>query len=143
MSQVTESGALAEKTTKRNNNLIGQIKNSPDYIALLLLYATFWILKIISRTKKPIRRWYLSGDSDLLVYQMSNTEGEDGVMNINYEAVLSNLNDPTIKEGGYPLLDLRKKYGIIVFQLYAGCLGCDFTECVPSGYTATAFWMSY
>ena len=52
-----------------------------------------------------------------------------------------NLNDPTIKEGEYPLLDLRKKYGIIVFQLYAGCLGCDFTErrCGIEGIGYTAF----
>ena len=31
-------------------------------------------------------------------------------------------------KGKFPLFDLYKQYGRVVFQLYAGCVGCDFTE---------------
>ena len=37
-----------------------------------------------------------------------------------------------VQQGEYPLLELHHKYGRIVFQLYAGCSGCDFTS-HPSG----------
>ena len=33
-----------------------------------------------------------------------------------------------VKDGDFPLIDLYKKYGRIVFQLYAGVSGCDFTK---------------
>ena len=124
---------LAE-TAKRNNNLIGQIKNTPDYIALAATVCNFLDFKnyisyeeadpqvVYETSMSHIKLVPLSGDSDLLVYQSSNTEGEDGVMNIIMRSYshefyrVINLSDPTIKEGKYPLLDLRKKYGIIVFQ---------------------------
>ena len=32
-----------------------------------------------------------------------------------------------VEPGEYPPLDLYKKHGKIVFQLYAACLGCYFT----------------
>ena len=36
--------------------------------------------------------------------------------------------EATVVEGKYPLFDLYRKHGRIVFQLYAACRGCDFTE---------------
>ena len=43
-----------------------------------------------------------------------------------------------VEEGGYPLIDLFRLYGRITFQLYAGCLGCDFTH-VRSGITGIGY----
>ena len=33
-----------------------------------------------------------------------------------------------VEEGEYPLYDLFRQHGRIIFQLYAGCSGCDFTK---------------
>ena len=37
-----------------------------------------------------------------------------------------------VREEEYPLIDLCKKHSIIVFQLYAGVSGYDFTEAKSS-----------
>ena len=31
--------------------------------------------------------------------------------------------DADVEEGEYPILDMRRKHGIIAFQLFAGCTG--------------------
>ena len=32
-----------------------------------------------------------------------------------------------VATGEYPLFDLYKDHGRLIFQLYTGCSGCDFT----------------
>mmetsp|Transcript_25373 Transcript_25373/g.43316 ORF Transcript_25373/g.43316 Transcript_25373/m.43316 type:complete len:160 (-) Transcript_25373:136-615(-) len=73
----------------------------------------------------------VSGDSDLLAYGISEEPGNGKlivVKTFKHEWFrIIDLSAET-EAGQYPLFDLYKNHGRIVFQLYAACTGCDFTE---------------
>ena len=76
----------------------------------------------------------VTSDSDLLAYGPSDQSAKGTklrkIMIVSkYKSDCHRIIDleSTVDAGEYPLFDLFRKYGRIVFQLYAGVSGCDFT----------------
>mmetsp|Transcript_23314 Transcript_23314/g.55028 ORF Transcript_23314/g.55028 Transcript_23314/m.55028 type:complete len:627 (-) Transcript_23314:557-2437(-) len=122
------------------NDLRGQIKNTPEYYAEAMEVCKFLNIDVrVAHDEADPQVSYVSIkglcipvtiDSDLLAY---------GVPKICifklFEKEVFRIIDLTrddVEEGEYKLFDLYKAHGAITFQLYAGCLGCDFTA-VRSG----------
>ena len=114
----------------------GRIKNTPEYLAQAAWIANN-VLKIpcfISKEEADPHVAYeavskglvpVTGDSDLIAYGVvkaiivkSYSRGWYRIIDLQVDT----------EPGDYPLYDLYKLYGVIVFQLYAGCRGCDFTK---------------
>ncbi|KAK1737402.1 hypothetical protein QTG54_011688 [Skeletonema marinoi] len=127
----------------------GRIRNTPEYLAQAAWIAKN-VLKIpcyISKEEADPQVAYeavskglvpVTGDSDLIAYGAvkvilvkSYSRGWYRVIDLEVDT----------EPGEYPLYDLYKDNGVIVFQLYAGCRGCDFTneECGIKGIGFTAF----
>ena len=116
------------------NDLRGQIKNNPEYIAKAIEVCNFLSIEVhVSPYEADPQVSYVSlkrnlipvtGDSDLLAYGVPSLIIVKGFNHEYYRTI-----DLTVEvnEGEYPLFDLYKKHGPIVFQLYAACRGCDFT----------------
>ena len=119
-------------------NFIGQIKNSPEYIAKAVEVCKYYNIQVIvsayeadpqvshlslSQSLVPV-----TGDSDLLAYGVP----EKIIIVKGYHSQIYRIIDlskDNINEGDYPLLDLYHKHGgKIVFKLYAAVVGCDFTD---------------
>lgn len=124
-----ERRKVAAELAEERGNLIGQIKNTPEYIAKAIRVCKFLGIRVhvsayeadpqvsyLSLTRNLIP---LSGDSDLLAYGVATKLIiVKGFMHEWYRII-----DLTaeVEEGNYPLFDLFKKNdnGKIVFQLYA------------------------
>ncbi|KAL7530261.1 hypothetical protein ACHAXR_003394, partial [Thalassiosira sp. AJA248-18] len=137
------------RKAREKNDLRGQIKNTPEYINKAVEVCKFLNIRVqVSTDEADPQVTYhalaksviaVTGDSDLLAYGPPETPSEGGgdqhrmgkLMIIkkyssdNYRMI--DLECP-VEEGKYPLFDLYQKHGRIVFQLYAGCSGCDFTQ---------------
>lgn len=117
------------------NNLRGQIRNTPEYIAKACEICKLLDIKFtVSAYEADPQVSYVcineqlvpvTGDTDLLAY------GAQSIVIVrSFGAQVYRIIDlnADVREGEYPLIDLYKKHGVIVFQLYAGVSGCDFTE---------------
>ncbi|KAL7537995.1 hypothetical protein ACHAWF_012226, partial [Thalassiosira exigua] len=124
------------------NNLRGQVKNTPAYIAKAAEVCRFFGIPVtvaayeadpqVVRDALASSSVPVTGDSDLLAY------GPPGEKPLLYKIVIVKLYRSDMhrvidltseeEEGKYPLYDLYREHGRIVFQLYAGVAGCDFTE---------------
>lgn len=132
-----ERRKMAAENARQNENLIGQIKNTPDYIrkakcvceqlgieCQVSAYEADPQVSYVSVSKSAIA---ITGDSDLLAYGV----GQEKLIIVKgfkhewFRVIDLNANVP---EGDYPLFDMYNKHGRIVFQLYAACSGCDFTD---------------
>ena len=139
----------AEKA-RDENNLTGQVKNTPEYIAAAMKMCNH--LKVKARvsayeadpqvTYEALSKLLvlMTGDSDVFAY-----EKEEDEVNESGEPIEAELEDVIIVQsfrhqhyriisltadvpkGNLPLYDLYREHGKIVFQLYAACSGCDFT----------------
>ena len=145
----------AAENAKRDNNLIGQIRNTPEYIAKAGHVCAFMninyhlayeeadpqvVYESVSHLKQLVP---VTSDSDLLAYSSSGGLVLDNLLAYGVRKIIIvkayahewfrviDL-DADVEEGEYPVLDMRRKHGIIAFQLFAGCTGCDFTN-VRSG----------
>lgn len=134
------------EAARLRNDLRGQIKNTPEYIAAAVVLCNFLSIPVIvsayeadpqvsyaamAQSLTPI-----TGDSDLLAYGIaSRIVIVKGYCIQQYRLI--DL-DADVGEGEYPLLDLYRKWGRIVFQLYAACRGCDFTA-LPSGISGVGY----
>lgn len=133
---------------KVRNDLRGQIKNTPEYIAKARVLFQFLNVKtgVAAYEADPqvayesITRHLtvVTGDSDLLAYGVN----EKLIVVSSYKTQKYRVIDlnADVQPGEYPLLDLYHKYGCIVFQLYAACRGCDFTA-APSGISGVGYEM--
>ena len=128
----------SRREQKRTNatDVYGKIKNTPEYIVLAAQVAKLMKIKYyVSKEEADPHVSYesmtkgltpVTGDSDLIAY------GVDTKIIIVHSWQqawyrIIDLDTPT-EVGEYPLYDLYKDHGKIIFQLYAACLGCDFTE---------------
>lgn len=124
-----------EKRQNATDNY-GRIKNTPEYLAKATrVAASLEIEYYVAREEADPHVSYdstvnelipVSGDSDLLIYGIHS---EIVIVN-SYEQGWYRIIDlkATTEVGEYPLYDLYKLHGKVVFQLYAACRGCDFTE---------------
>ena len=140
-----ENEAKAPEDTRRRaqfeharetGNARGQVKNNPEYTALIVrLCQRLGIEVHVARMEADPQTSYeaklhgatpVSGDSDLLAYGVTGKL----ILVKSYHSELYRIIDldADVNDGEYPLLDLFKRHGKIVFQLYAGCRGCDFTQ---------------
>ena len=119
-----------------HNSLIGQIRNTPDYIAKTVNVCKFLGIEVyVSAYEADPQVSFVSlsngliavtGDSDLLAYGVARKLIlVKGFLHEWYRVIDLDANTTA---GEYPLLDLYKNHGKVVFQLYAGCRGCDFTN---------------
>jgi len=132
---------VARENAQANNNLMGQIKNTPEYIARATQVCNFMNITVRTAYEEADPQVVyeasqsddvlipVTGDSDLLAYEC------DGI-SVHKIIIVKAFNhqwyrfidlDADVKEGDYPLRDMRIQHGVIVFQLYAACRGCDFT----------------
>jgi 5'-3' exonuclease len=120
---------------------MSQIRNTPEYIALAVKVCKFMQIDVVVSAYEadgqvmhcaiPNSLIAVTGDSDLLAI------GSHG-MPVPPKLVIVDLwNGQSFRViglqapdtgGELPLYDLYRKHGRIIFQLYAGCSGCDFTE---------------
>ena len=117
-------------------NASGQVKNNPEYTALIVCLCQMLGIEVrVARKEADPQTSYeailhgatpVSGDSDLLAYGITRRL----ILVKSYHSELYRVIDldADVEDGEYPLLDLFKIHGKIVFQLYAGCRGCDFTQ---------------
>ena len=121
------------------NDLQGQVKNTPAYINKA--NAVCKHMKISSKVA-PYEadpqvcyaaniddgKVIMTGDSDMLAYGLPDDVGKVIIVK-SFRSQTYRLIDinADVVAGQYPLIDLYRKHGKIVFQLYAGCSGCDFT----------------
>ena len=130
-----ERRKVAVEAAKASNNLYGQIKNTPDYIAKAVQVCQFLNIEVhvavyeadmqVSHISLSHSLIPVSGDSDLLAYGvMSKLILVKGYKHEWYCIIDLEADVPA---GEYPLFDLYRKHGRIVFQLYAACCGFDFT----------------
>jgi hypothetical protein len=113
-----------------------RITNTPEYLA-----KAAWIAKhvlnipcFISKEEADPHVAYVSilkdlvpvtGDSDLLAYGAKKLIVVQSYARGWYRVI--DL-DADVEPGEYPLFDLYLEHKTIIFQLYAACRGCDFTE---------------
>eukprot|EP00986_Skeletonema_menzelii_P005570 scaffold2080_cov121-Skeletonema_menzelii.AAC.2 len=132
----------------------GRIKITAEYIAMAMCVAKSMKIKcFVSKEEADPQVSYVSmsngcipvtGDSDILAYGFPQEQGQRKVVIVqSYEQMWYRVIDldANTEPGEYPLLDLYNKHGRIVFQLYACCRGCDFTEkrCGISGIGYSSF----
>ena len=128
------NAAVAEAEV--HNSLIGQIRNTPDYIAKAVNVCKFLGIEVyVSAYEADPQVSFVSlsngliavtGDSDLLAYGVARKLIlVKGFLHEWYRVIDLDANTTA---GEYPLLDLYENHGKVVFQLYAGCRGCDFTN---------------
>ena len=132
--EIERRKALAA-AAKARGDLRGQIKNTPEYIAKAVQVCKFLEIDVhVSAYEADPQVSYvasiqslvaLSGDSDLLAYGVEKLVLVKGY-GIQQYRVIDLTAD--VDEGEYPLFDLYKDHGKVVFQLYAACSGCDFTN---------------
>ena len=125
---------------RANNNLSGQIQNTPEYISHATNICKFMHIDVITSeneadpqvsyeaTRKKLIP--VTSDSDVLAYGVVQKLVIVQSFHHQWYRVIDLGADVPL--GEKPLYDLYKEHGTIVFQLYAGCSGCDFTE-VQSG----------
>ena len=126
------------KATMARNDLRGQIKNTPEYIAKAIVVCKFLGGDVyISPYKADPQVLYVSSnwflipvtvDLDLLTYDVLENPGKLIIVKefqYEYFRMIDLMSD--VEPGEYSLLEIYKKHGKIVFQLYAACLGCYFT----------------
>ena len=76
----------------------------------------------------------VTSDSDLLAYSSSGGLVLDNLLAYGVRKIIIVKgyahewfrvidHDADVEEGEYPILDMRRKHGIIAFQLFAGCTG--------------------
>ena len=124
-----------------NDNAYGQVRNTPEYIAKACAICRFLNVdfQVATYEADPQTTIFaaknslapVTGDSDLLAYGHPSTpEISKFIIAKQYPSEWYRIIDldTNVNPGEYLLLDLHKKHGRIVFQLYAGCTGCDFTE---------------
>lgn len=128
------------------NDLRGQVKNTPDYIAMAAHVCEFLNIEYcVAPYEADPQVAYMATkhsavtvtcDSDLLAYGVTGKlVVVKGFNNHSYRVIDLNTN---VTHGEYPLFDLYNQHGRILFQLYAACRGCDFTEC-PSGIRGVGY----
>ena len=128
------------------NDLRGQVKNTPEYIAKAVYICKFFRVEHavsayeadpqVAHDALARSSTLMTGDSDLLAYGPPDFDsGESPRLGkvILVKAYLSDVHRvidlaADTEEGEFPLFDLFRKHGRIAFQLYAGCSGCDFTK---------------
>ena len=130
------------EAAKAKDNLSGQIHNTPKYITLALnvckqmsidvMVAAYEADPQVSYESMKRNLVPVTADSDEIAYGISTKVVI--VQGFLYQWYRIIDLEADVEEGKYPLFDLYKRHGRIVFQLYAGCSGCDFTE-VRSGIT--------
>ena len=137
--------AARAKAAKEANNITGKIKNTPEYIIYALKVCKLMQIDVIvsayeadpQAAYEAIKKELIpvTGDSDFLGYGVKKLILVKGFHYEWYRII-----DMTVEvnQGEYPLYDLYNVHGTIVFQLYAGCRGCDFTE-VQSGISGIGF----
>jgi len=135
---------------RADNNLRGQIRNTSEYIAKAVAACRFLNIEChvaayeadpqvtylaLSRSLIP-----MTGDSDILAYgaadlnwkwkQEGSKQLEKVILVAKYRTEWYRIIDlhSDVPVGEYPLFDLYRNHGRIVFQLFAGCSGCDFTK---------------
>ena len=127
----------AVELAQQRHDLHGQVKNTPEYIAKAMAVCQFLSIEAhVSAYEADTQVSFctckeslvaVTSDSDLLAYGVHHrlivVKRFTGEM-----FCIINL-DENVEEGEYPLLDLYRKHGRIVFQLYAAYRGCDFTSC--------------
>ena len=126
-------------------NLPGQIRNSPEYLSKAQHVCSFFNIasSFAAYEADPQAVAFafahsstcVTGDSDLLAYGHDDSPPTKEIIIVqnwlhDYFRIIRLSAD--VVEGRYPMFDLYRKHGRIVFQLYAGCSGCDFTE-LPNG----------
>ena len=133
----------AAKTARARGDLSRTIKNTPEYIKKAFAVCEFLGIEAIVAsyeadpevTAAALSQQCLAvtGDSDLLAY---GPIGE-GAPKLGQLVIMKSWSLETfriidlgadVEKGKLPLFDLFREHGRIVFQLYAGCCGCDFTE---------------
>lgn len=141
---------------RRESNLI---RNTPEYIARAAQICRFLGIEFVVsayEADSQVTHYALhnrlvpiTGDSDLLAIGSSEKPGEDDE-NCDVLRQLVVVNkwqsesyrvidlDAPHTNGNLPLYDLYLLHGRIIFQLYAACSGCDFTE-QDSGITGIGF----
>lgn len=131
-----ERRRIRAEDAEANNDAIGQIRNTPEYIARAAHVCRFLGIKVytsayeadpqVSYASIANELVPQSADSDILAY---GTPGKAIIVK-SFLHEWFRVIDPyaDISHGDYPLIDLFQYHGIIVFRLYAACLGCDFTH---------------
>ena len=146
-----ERRARRAENAREHNDLIGQIKNTPEYITKAHCLCTFLRINVsvsafeadpqVVHASIPHSLIPVSGDSDLLAYRKSEEKVVTKVVIVkgykNEWHRMITLGDDT-PAGDYPLNDLYRKHGKITIQLYAACTGCDFTT-HPSGINGIGY----
>ena len=136
-----ERRKVARDSAQANNNLMGQIKNTPEYIARATQVCNFMNITVHTAYEEADPQVVyeasqsdnvlipITGDSDLLAYECGGNSAHkiNIVKAFNHQWYRFIDLDADVKEGDYPLRDMRIQHGVIVFQLYAVCRGCDFT----------------
>ena len=126
-----------EQRRENANSDYSQIKNTPAYLAKAARIAKSLSIKyFISKEEADPHVSYeamtkalipVTGDSDLIAYGVDTKIVIVHSWQQGWYRIID-LQTPTEK-GEYPLYDLyNDKGGKVVFQIYAACLGCDFTE---------------
>ena len=129
---------------REKNDARGQIRNTPDYINMAVAVCQFMGIRahVSSYEADPQVAHHalqhdliaVTSDSDLLAYGPSDQSAKGSklrkIMIVSkYSTDSHRIIDleSDVEVGKLPLFDLYRKYGRIVFQLYAGISGCDFT----------------
>lgn len=129
-----------------------QIRNTPESIARAVNVCKFMDIRVVVSAYEAdgqvvkhtlsSKLLAITGDSDLLAIGCEHDPKLDHLMVVtSWESESFRIIDLTLPStnGELPLVyDLYVKHGRIIFQLYAGCTGCDFTE-QESGFPSIGF----
>ena len=118
-----------------------QVRNTPEYIARAVQVCKLMDIQVVVSAYEadaqvvhhalPSQLIPVTGDSDLLAIGCEDSPKLDYLMVVqswtseSYRMI--DLTEPSTN-GELPLYDLYVEHGRILFQLYAGCSGCDFTQ---------------
>ena len=146
----TQRRQVTAANAQSDGNLRGQIRNTPLYIAHAFAACRFLDIEcyVSAYEADPQVSYHalvrsltpMTGDSDILAYGPTDDDwewmGEDSkqleqiLLVGKYRTEWYRIIDlhSNVATGEYPLFDLYKDHGRLIFQLYAGCSGCDFTQ---------------